>query len=141
MNHPVEIFLVALVAFWIFVLFTSYFAARYFNRDTALLRALVGQQRASKLGVSDLLILVPLFALMVGVLQAALFVGAITLELPINRLISAAEIVAAAGWIGYLASRQRATPLKGGAESNRDPPHQTGGQETQSGMRAHDEGD
>lgn len=131
MNHPVEILVVALIAFWSFVLFTGHFAVRYFNRDAALLQALVGQQPPGKSGVSDLLVLVPLFALMVGVLQAALFVGAITLVLPINRLISAAELVAAAGWIGYLASRPRATPPTTGTTPNRDASHPTGGQGTQ----------
>lgn len=109
MNHPVETLVVALIAFWILVLFTSYFAMRYFNRDTALLQALIGHRRSGKASVIELVILVPLFALMVGVLQAALLVGAITMEIPVNRLISATELLVAAGWIGYLARLPRST--------------------------------
>ena len=82
--------------------FTTLFATRYFDRNSAVLRTLVGRFPRGKAGVTDLLVLIPFFALTVGVLQAALLVGALTLELPINRLTCAAELVAAVAWIRYI---------------------------------------
>lgn len=113
-----EVFGVALLAFVILVLFTTYIAVGYFGRDTPFLRLISGRQRrrdhAGTSGLGATFTLVPLFVLTVGVLQAALVVGMLTLELPINRLACAIEIVAAVVWIGYLASLPRQAPFRHG---------------------------
>jgi hypothetical protein len=119
-NQPLEILAVVVVAFMSTALLTTHIAVGYFDRDGPLLRLVSGRQQRKghsnrgRLGLDPLVVLIPIFALTVGVLQAALIVGALTLELPINRLICGLEIIAACAWIYYLATRPRQAPPNDG---------------------------